>query len=258
MHPTGESSEPTQAGEVVAPLRGLLELSRLTRRQPTLDAILGALAQTVSEALGFATAVVNVYRPEQDEYEVVAVCGTDAVRHSLLGQVTASDTWDPLLDPCFRRHRVYFIPEGSIEYDDSVKWHVPESGGAVAPDSWRPDDALFATLDGATGRRYGIISVDEPVSGLRPDDRALEVLGALAAHAALAIESSLQLAALEAAVSRNRAVIDTVLDSVVAVDADERIVEFNPGAERTFGRRSADVIGRLAVDLLVPADNRDA
>ena len=85
MHPTGESSEPTQAGEVVAPLRGLLELSRLTRRQPTLDEILGALAQTVSEALGFATAVVNVYRPERDEYEVVAVCGTDAVRRAYLG-----------------------------------------------------------------------------------------------------------------------------------------------------------------------------
>src|ERR1700759_5120167 len=258
MHPTGESSEPTQAGEVVAPLRGLLELSRLTRRQPTLDEILGALAQTVAEALGFATAVVNVYRPEQDEFEVVAVCGTDAVRHSLLGQVTAGDTWDPLRDPGFRRHGVYFIPEGSIEYDDSVKWHVPEPGGAVAPDSWRPDDALFAPLAGPPGRLYGIISVDEPVSGLRPDDRALEVLGALAAHAALAIESSLQLAALEAAGSRNRGLIESVLDSVVAVDVDDRIVEFNPAAERTFGRRSADVIGRLAVDLLVPADNRDA
>jgi diguanylate cyclase (GGDEF)-like protein/PAS domain S-box-containing protein len=260
MHPTGESSEPTQAGEVVAPLRGLLELSRLTRRQPTLDEILRALAETVSEALGFATTVVNVYRPEQDEYEVVAVHGTDSARHSLLGQVTAGDTWEPLLAPGFRRQGVYFIPEGAIEYDDSVSWHVPEARGAVAAaaDSWRPDDALFATLDGATGRRYGIISLDEPLSGRRPDDRALEVLGALAAHAALAIESSLQLAALEAALSRNRAVIASVLDSVVAVDLDDRIVEFNPAAERTFGRRTADVIGRPAVDLLVPPENRDA
>ena len=67
MHPAGESSEPTQAGEAVAPLLGLLELSRLTRRQPTLDETLRVLADTVSEALAFATTVVNVYRPEQDE-----------------------------------------------------------------------------------------------------------------------------------------------------------------------------------------------
>jgi diguanylate cyclase (GGDEF)-like protein/PAS domain S-box-containing protein len=260
MHHTGESSEPTQASEVVAPLRGLLELSRLTRRQPTLGEILRALAETVSEALGFATTVVNVYRPEQDEYEVVAVHGTDGARHNLLGQVTAAHTWEPLLDPRFRTHGVYFIPEGSIQYDDSVRWHVPEPAGpaAAAADSWRPDDALFATLDGAAGRRYGIISVDEPLSGRRPDDRDLEVLGALATHAALAIESSLQLAALEAAVGLHRAVIASALDSVVAVDVHDRIVEFNPAAERTFGHRAEDVIGRPAGELLVPPDNREA
>ncbi len=260
MHPTGESSEPTQAGEVVAPLRGLLELSRLTRRQPTLDETLRALARTVSEALGFRTTIVNVYRPEQDEYEVVAVHGAAPTQANLLGQVTAGDTWDPLLHPRFRRHGVYFIPAGAIQYDDSVRWHVPEraQSGAPGPDSWRPDDALFATLDGAAGRRYGIISVDDPVSGLRPSDQALEVLGALAAHAALALESSLQLSALEAAVARNRAVIASAPDSVVAVDAEDRIIEFNPAAERTFDRRTQEVMGRPAVDLLVPPENRPA
>jgi diguanylate cyclase (GGDEF)-like protein/PAS domain S-box-containing protein len=259
MHPAGEPSGPTQAGEAVAPLRGLLELSRLIRRQPTLGETLRALADTVSEALGFAITIVNVYRPEQDEYEVVAIHGTESARDNLLGQVTAGETWEPLLDPRFRRHGVYFLPEGSIEYDDSVTWHVPEPADSVPAeaDSWRPDDALFATLDGAAGRRYGIISVDEPLSGRRPDEHTLEVLGALAAHAALAIESSQQLAALEAALSRNRAVIASALDSVVAVDVDDRIIEFNPAAERTFGYHSRDVMGRSALELLVPPDGRE-
>jgi diguanylate cyclase (GGDEF)-like protein/PAS domain S-box-containing protein len=260
MHPAGESSEPTQAGEAVASLRGLLELSRLTRRQPTLQETLRAVAETVSDALGFATTVVNVYRPEGDDYEVVAVHGTDGARENLLGRVTAADTWEPLLDPRFRRHGVYFIPEGSIDYDDSVRWHVPEPTDSTPPaeDSWRTDDALFATLDGAGGRRYGIISVDEPLSGRRPADHALEVLGALAAHAALVLESSLQMAALEAALARNRAVIASTLDSVIAVDADDRVIEFNPAAERTFGYRSGDVLGRPAVDLFVPPEIREA
>jgi diguanylate cyclase (GGDEF)-like protein/PAS domain S-box-containing protein len=260
MHSAGESSEPTQAGEAVASLRGLLELSRLTRRQPTLQETLRAVAETVSDALGFATTVVNVYRPEHDDYEVVAVHGAGGARESLLGQVTAADTWAPLLDPRFRRHGVYFIPEGSIEYDDSVRWHVPEPTDSAPPaeDGWRPDDALFATLDGAGGRRYGIISVDEPLSRRRPADHALEVLGALAAHAALAIESSLQMAALEAALVRNRAVIASTLDSVIAVDVDDRVIEFNPAAERTFGYRSQDVLGRPAVELFVPPEIREA
>src|ERR1700741_881077 len=123
MHAPGESSEPAPAGGAVAPLRGLLELSRLTRRQPALDVTLRAVAETVSQALGFATTVVNVYRPEQNEYEVVAVHGSESARESLLGEVTAGDTWQHLLDPRFLRHGAYFIPEGSIEYDPSVRWH---------------------------------------------------------------------------------------------------------------------------------------
>jgi hypothetical protein len=63
MHTPGESPEPAQAGGAVAPLRGLLALSRLTRRQPALGETLRAVAETFSDALGFATEVVNVYRP---------------------------------------------------------------------------------------------------------------------------------------------------------------------------------------------------
>ena len=88
-----------------------------------------------------------------------------------------------------------------------------------------------------------MISVDEPESGRRPDDQLLEFLTAVAAHAAQAIESSYQLAQLEGALARHRAVIETSLDAVIALDPRGRILEFNPAAERTFGYVSGDVIG---------------
>jgi diguanylate cyclase (GGDEF)-like protein/PAS domain S-box-containing protein len=260
MQFAGESSGSTRAGEAIAPLRGLLELSRLTRRQPTLLETLTAVASTVSEALGFATVVINAYRPDDDEYEVVTVHGSTRAREILLGQMTAARTWAPLLDDRFRRRGVYFIPEGSVRHDESaVAWYTPEVTAPAARDerAWRPDDALFATLDGTGGRRYGIISVDEPASGRRPDDHQLEVLGALAAHASLAIESSRQMTALQSALARNRAVIASTLDCVVAVDEQDRLIEFNPAAERTFDYLAKDVLGRSAAELLVAPEGRD-
>jgi diguanylate cyclase (GGDEF)-like protein/PAS domain S-box-containing protein len=258
MHSAGESSGAARAGEAIAPLRGLLELSRLTRRQPTLLETLRAVASTVSEGLGFATVVINSYRPETDQYEVVAVHGSDRAREVLLGHVSDGDTWTPLLTERFRTHGVYFIPEGAIEADLTVTWYTPELPGPPADDehSWHPEDALFATLDGADGQRFGTIAVDEPASGLRPSDEQLEIFGALAAHAALLMESARQEAALRSAVARNRAVITSALDCVIAVDEADRLIEFNPAAERTFDYRAEDVLGRDATELLVPPDAR--
>ena len=42
------------------------------------------------------------------------------------------------------------------------------------PTAWHPDDALFAPIEGPGGRRYGVISVDDPADGARPSDAQLE------------------------------------------------------------------------------------
>ena len=261
MDSSGDPSRGDRAGEAVAPLRGLLDLVRLTRRQPTMLETLTAVAATVSESLGFSTVVMNVYRPDTNDYEVVAVQGSDTARDLLLGRVTGADTWLPYLDARFHRHGVFWVPAGTVPIDPAdVTWYRPDIqvDGPANETHWDSEDALFAPLEGAGGRRYGIISVDEPASGLRPDDDQLGLLGALAANASLAIESARQVAALQSALARNRAVVNSTLEAVIASDLDDRIVEFNPAAERTFGYRAAEVLGRSSADLFVPAIFREA
>ncbi|MFL5862180.1 MAG: putative bifunctional diguanylate cyclase/phosphodiesterase [Solirubrobacteraceae bacterium] len=215
----------------------------------------------MSEAVGFATVVINAYQADNDTYEVVTVHGSERARNILLGSITKPETWTPLLDDRFRRHGVYFIPEGSLDFDDpNVTWYRPEPNARAAEltgESWHTDDALFATLEGSGGRPYGIISIDEPYSGLRPDDQQLVMLSALATHAALAIESSRQMTALEASLARYQAVIASTLDCVIAVDEQDRLIEFNPAAERTFDYLAKDVLGGKVADLLVPPQNRE-
>ena len=50
------------------------------------------------------------------------------------------------------------------------------------------------------------------------------------------------------------AILDTALDGVIVVDEDTRIREFNPAAERTFGRSRAASLGRELGALILPAD----
>lgn len=63
---------------------------------------------------------------------------------------------------------------------------------------------------------------------------------------------------LRASEALKAAVVNGALDAVVAIDTEHRIVEFNPAAERIFGYRRADVIGRSVMDVLIPPDQADA
>ena len=57
--------------------------------------------------------------------------------------------------------------------------------------------------------------------------------------------------------SLDAAITNSVLDCIVAADEAGRILEFNPAAERAFGYRRDEAVGRLIGDLLVPAAYRE-
>ena len=52
------------------------------------------------------------------------------------------------------------------------------------------------------------------------------------------------------------AMLNTAPDGVIVVDEAGAILEFNPAAERIFGRRQEDVFGKRVVDVVIPPDDR--
>ncbi len=58
--------------------------------------------------------------------------------------------------------------------------------------------------------------------------------------------------------ARRAAILDTALDSVIAMDHGGRIIDFNPAAERTFGYRRDEVIGRTLAETIVPPSLRES
>ncbi len=242
-----------------AHLRALLDLARLLRGDAGLTEVMTEVARIVSEALGFETVVINLYREETDSYDVVTVHGNARARALLLGDVTPAQTWASMLDSRFLVGGSYFIPAGALEWDENIRFYTPEgTPGPATGGYWQPEDALFATLDAAGGRHYGIISVDEPRDGRRPDDGRVEVLSAIAAHAAQTIENASRFGQLQSALRRHRAVIEFSQDAVVVIDPQGQVLEFNPAAERIFGYRTADVIGRELAELIIAPEDREA
>lgn len=63
---------------------------------------------------------------------------------------------------------------------------------------------------------------------------------------------------LKAAQAIGAAVIDVALDAVVIANNDGRITGFNPAAEKMFGYKASQVIGKLLAETIVPPHHRAA
>jgi PAS domain S-box-containing protein len=156
------------------------DLSRLLRAAGDLDSLLSAVARAISETVGFRTVAVSLYRPAWHDLVVTHVHGSEAARATVLGTARDWSGWCDLLDDRFERRGAFLVPNEGLD-------------AAVAADTaaeWHPGDALFVPLRGSDGELVGIVSVDEPESGLRPSDDSLATLVALAEHAAGAIDSA--------------------------------------------------------------------
>jgi PAS domain S-box-containing protein len=90
-----------------------------------------------------------------------------------------------------------------------------------------------------------------------PDDELLAVFGAVAQQIGQYIDRVRAIADLQESENRSRAILETSLDTIVMMDHNGNITEFNPAAERMFGHRREDVLGAELAELLIPTYLRE-
>jgi diguanylate cyclase (GGDEF)-like protein len=171
--------------------RGAMDASAREVVVPTvpddLVAMLDLLAQTIVQALGFGVAAVNIARPD-GSLEVISVAGDEQARKTLLGTVYSAEIWDQILGVSEPWGRLRFADHRNEEANPDLLSWIPDVIPLQVDDAWHPQDALFAPLIAEDGSRLGILSVDLPQDGRRPNSATCDALGAFAVSAALAIE----------------------------------------------------------------------
>ena len=180
---------PASTLAVLARLGAMFERTASVRDDADLQEVLEDVARAIGEVLGYRAVVINVYRSAFDDMLTAAAVGSDESLHALLGTISPQDTWTPLLADRFRRREgAYFVPDGEFDWDAlGVDTYVPDLEPTDDPNAWLPGDALFVPLRDARDQLLGVISVDEPETGMRPSDEELDVLVTISQHAALAM-----------------------------------------------------------------------
>lgn len=181
----------------VESLAKIFEVSQVLQTEQPLEAALEAIAYAIQGATPFDVALISVYNPRRNYLERVAAAG---IPLSVLAELRAHpapwNSMQTLLDPKFRLGHTYFIPaeQGQAIPQDIQSYRPPgQNSPETGPNNaWQPEDILIAPLFNTSGEPLGLVSLDSPRDGLRPDQPSIETIEIFCSQASLVIESQLK------------------------------------------------------------------
>ena len=171
----------------LAAFRALHLVTKKVHSSLDLTATLDAVAQGVVDGAGFGAAVVNLARPD-GAFVVVSVAGDQAAREALMGSVGTAEKWAHELERSQPLGSLRFVDGRRKPMTGQLTTWIPDLPESDDENLWHPQDALLAPLSLPSGEWVGVLSVDLPFHGRRPDLWQLEILELFADHAAIAIQ----------------------------------------------------------------------
>jgi signal transduction histidine kinase len=216
--------------------------------QESLQDVLDLIVEGAADVVGFRVAAISLLQPDED-LEVVAVAGDAGARRELMGRRTPRGLVEAEFEIAEQWGTLRFVPANRLPPTSQPGW-VAESWDVATgdADSWDTQDTLLAPFYDVTGKWLGMISVDLPLSGKRPDEVQQGLLEVFANQAGIAINGARQRLALAeqvrlaAAVHTVARISQEVLEPARAVEAVvDPVLEGLRGSAvwvRTFGHET--------------------
>jgi len=185
-------------------LAELLRVSRLLKPTLPLEESLITISEAIRQATPFQVVVISVVDAQDGHLRRVVGSGLSPEQWEELR--SHRQPWSGLknlLRPEFRNGSVYFIPadQTPIIPPEVHTLPVTPGGDSHSPDAWNADDFLLVPLYDSSNEPIGLISVDAPSDGRRPDRPTFEALDVFGLQAGLMIENHRRTSSLESRVA---------------------------------------------------------
>ena len=236
-----EVDEKKRAEALLAAEKQLLEL--VTRGYP-LPEVLQALCQRVEAITGDGFCNILLVDPSGANFLIGAGPSLPAAYNEALQGKAIDRGYGPCSLAAVMRDQVIASDVNTDARWDRSAWpSLALSHGLQA--CWS------TPIQSANAELLGVLALywREPHSPTGPESDLIKRFTHLAS---LIIERSLGDAALKASEARKAAILKSALDCIITLDHLGAITEFNPAAERTFGYRQHEVIGRSLDEVILP------
>ena len=219
-----------------------------------IDRLLKEIVRAAHESLGFNIVLLNLIDRETGTIRISGHAGLEKHDQQALDNATVRMTWkdfNKLLDEKYRIGRCYFIPHGEINWSEQFAYStgVPDLNVSrnLEATKWHPEDALLALIEVGQDQVVGMISVDQPGDGLRPNPETIKALEIFANLAGAALENSRLYEQLQKELIERKLTEQALLD---AHNDLERLVE-----ERTVDLGQANQSLKIEIGQRVRVEN---
>jgi len=169
-------------------LRRLHGLIARVNSEPTVVQTVQAVVDGVVDGVGFGFAAVY-YRHRDGSFEALVVAGPPAARAAVTAQRLPADAFDLDFAHAEAWGGLRFVSHDRFVPGMVAHW-IPEPAAGGDGDAWHPLDALWVPLHAPTGQLVGVLSVDSPTTGRRPDPAQRELLEMFAVQAGIAVDNA--------------------------------------------------------------------
>jgi len=180
-------------------MSSLTEINYAINFDQPLEQQLRAIGNAICESTPFQVVLFSMYEPDTGLLRRVTGIGfSQEVLAELLGRKQPLTSVQQLLKPEFRIGRSYFIPadETPVVPADVHMVTLDLEDVEQSEDAWDPDDFLLVPLIDVQGNPLGLLSLDAPNDGLRPDQATIDTIEIFAAQASLVISNTSRFAEL--------------------------------------------------------------
>ncbi len=203
----------------------LADLSYDLGHDQPLDQSLQVIARGIRDSTPFLVVLISMVESDSSLLRRVTAIGIpQEALNELQSRKQSLQSLVQLMKPEFKISHSYFIPNDQSpadEADVSVTTTDVSTFAPQNPDTWNVNDSLLVPLENAEGQVVGLISLDNPSNGLRPDKATIETVEVFAAQAALLVNNTLRqgelrsrIDALSSGLQRQQKLIDSTQNNL--------------------------------------------
>jgi PAS domain S-box-containing protein len=174
-------------------MSSLTEISYAINFEQSLEQQLRNIGNAIRDATPFQAVLFSIFEPDNGMLRRVTGIGfSQEVLSELLARKQPLTSIQQLLKPEFRVSHSYFIPadEAPVVPADVHMVTLDLKEETRLENAWDPDDLLILPLSDGQGNPLGLLSLDAPNDGLRPDKATIETIEIFAAQASLVISNT--------------------------------------------------------------------